>query len=177
MPSQPPTPHDTSIITSRALPADTLILDGRFRLKKLLGEGGMGLVYLAEQVSLGRECAVKVLREDLSLQAGMGERFRREALLLSSVDHASVVRVIDFGMHGASACLVMEYADGETLEAALRTERFPPERCLRLLIQLAQGLAAIHEKGIVHRDLKPENVIITSAPDGEHARLLDFGIA
>jgi serine/threonine protein kinase len=159
------------------LPERTLILDGRFRLKKLLGEGGMGLVYLAEQVSLGRACAVKVLREDLSLQAGMGERFRREALLLSSVDHASVVRVIDFGMHGASACLVMEYADGETLEAALRTEQFPPERCLRLLIQLAQGLAAIHEKGIVHRDLKPENVMLTRVPGGEQARLLDFGIA
>jgi len=71
----------------------------------------------------------------------------------------------------------MEYADGETLEAALRTEAFPPERCLRLLIQLAQGLAAIHEMGIVHRDLKPENVMLTHAPGGEQARLLDFGIA
>src|SRR3954467_11854408 len=167
MPSQPPTPHDTSIITARALPSETLVLDGRFRLRKLLGEGGMGLVYLGEQVSLGRPCAVKVLREDLSLQQGMGERFRREALLLSSVDHAAVVRVIDFGMQGASACLVMEYADGQTLEAALRTEQFPPERCLRLLIQLAQGLSAIHEKGIVHRDLKPENVMLTRATGGE----------
>ncbi len=168
--------HDT-VAKQRPLPEETLILDGRFRLTKLLGEGGMGLVYLAEQVSLGRPCAVKVLREDLSLQSGMGERFRREALLLSSVDHASVVRVIDFGMHGASACLVMEYADGQTLEAALRSEHFPPERCLRLLMQLAQGLAAIHEKGIVHRDLKPENVMLTKSPGGELARLLDFGIA
>ena len=166
-----------TVTRQRPLPEETLILDGRFRLKKLLGEGGMGLVYFAEQVSLGRSCAVKVLREDLSLQAGMAERFRREALLLSSVDHASVVRVIDFGLHGASACLVMEYADGVTLEAALRTEQFPPERALRILIQLAQGLAAIHEKGIVHRDLKPENVILAHAPDGELARLLDFGIA
>src|SRR3954469_9393150 len=108
-PREEPAVHDTiAKLRPQALPEDTLILDGRFRLKKLLGEGGMGLVYLAEQVSLGRACAVKVLREDLSLQAGMGERFRREALLLSSVDHASVVRVIDFGMHGASACLVME---------------------------------------------------------------------
>ncbi len=166
-----------TVAKQRPLPEETLILEGRFRLTKLLGEGGMGLVYYAEQVSLGRACAVKVLREDLSLQAGMSERFRREALLLSSVDHASVVRVIDFGMHGASACLVMEYADGQTLEHALRTEKFPPERCLRLLIQLAQGLSAIHEKGIVHRDLKPENVMLTHAPGGELARLLDFGIA
>jgi hypothetical protein len=168
--------HDTAS-TKAPLPEDTLILDGRFRLKRIIGEGGMGLVYLGEQVSLGRQVAVKVLREDLSLQAGMGERFRREALLLSSVDHAAVVRVIDFGMHGASACLVMELATGETLEAALRTETFTPERSMRLLIQLAQGLAAIHEKGIVHRDLKPENIVLTKAADGEQARLLDFGIA
>ena len=172
-----PTPHDT-IAREGALSDGTLILDGRFRLKKLLGEGGMGLVYLAEQVSLGRAVAVKVLRDDLSLLAGMGERFRREALLLSSVDHAAVVRVIDFGVHGASACLVMEFVEGDTLEVALREGPMAPERALPLLLQLCQGLAAIHEKGIVHRDLKPENVVLTrSSSGGELARLLDFGIA
>ena len=170
--------HDTAATKVKApLAEDTLILDGRFRLKRLIGEGGMGLVYMGEQVSLGRPVAVKVLREDLSLQSGMEERFRREALLLSSVDHAAVVRVIDFGQHGASMCLVMELATGETLEGALRTETFTPERTLRILIQLTQGLAAIHEKGIVHRDLKPENVVLMKASDGEQARLLDFGIA
>lgn len=166
-----------SVASVSSLPAGTLILDGRFRLRRLLGEGGMGLVYLAEQVSLGRTVAVKVLRDDLSLQVGMSERFRREAKLLSQVEHSAVVRVIDFGMHGASACLVMEYAEGETLEEALGAGPFTVDRALPLLVQLCQGLAAIHEKGIVHRDLKPDNVVLTRSAVGEQARLLDFGIA
>lgn len=166
-----------SVASVSSLPAGTLILDGRFRLRRLLGEGGMGLVYLAEQVSLARTVAVKVLRDDLSLQAGMSERFRREAKLLSQVEHSAVVRVIDFGMHGASACLVMEYAEGETLEEALGAGPFTVGRALPLLVQLCQGLAAIHDKGIVHRDLKPDNVVLTRSAAGEQARLLDFGIA
>ncbi|MGC4121207.1 MAG: serine/threonine-protein kinase [Myxococcales bacterium] len=156
----------------------TLVLDGRFRVERLLGRGGMGLVYLAEQVSLGRKVALKVLRSDLS-QDGMSERFRREAQLLSSVEHPGVVRVIDFGHHEGSACLVMEYVEGESLEAVLLKEApLSIERAEGLLGQLAQGLAAIHAKGIVHRDLKPENVTLSRGPDGrEQARLLDFGIA
>jgi len=162
-----------------SLPPGTLVLDGRFRIEQLLGGGGMGLVYRAEQVSLGRRVAVKVLRDDLPRDAGFEERFRREALLLSSVEHPAVVRVIDFGLHGASMCLVMEYVEGETLEAVLRAEApLSVARTETLVMQLAQGLAAIHAKGIVHRDLKPENVILTRGPDGgEQARLLDFGIA
>ena len=154
-----------------------MILEGRFRLVRPLGEGGMGVVYLAEQVSLGRTVAVKVLRADLSAMAGMGERFKREALLLSSVDHPAVVRVIDYGHADGLACLVMELVEGESLEHVAAT-RPPLERSVRLLQQLAQGLAAIHARGIVHRDLKPENVVVTKTPDGaEQARLLDFGIA
>ena len=137
----------------------------------------MGLVYLAEQVSLGRTVAVKVLREDLSLQPGMAERFRREALLLSSVEHPAVVRVIDFGQSHGAACLVMDLVQGQTLELAVQHGPFPLERALRVLLQLSQGLAAIHSRGIVHRDLKPDNVVLTQTPEGEQARLLDFGIA
>jgi aminoglycoside phosphotransferase (APT) family kinase protein len=139
----------------------------------------MGLVYVAEQVSLGRRVAVKVLRDDLPRDSGFEERFKREALLLSSVEHPAVVRVIDFGMHEASMCLVMEYVEGETLETVLRAEApLSVARTEALIMQLAQGLAAIHAKGIVHRDMKPENVILTrTAEGGEQARLLDFGIA
>ncbi len=172
-------PSETLPSPSVALPPGSLVLDGRFRVVRLLGHGGMGFVYLAEQVSLGRPVAIKVLRNDLPLTAGFSERFRREALLLSSVEHPAVVRVIDYGAHGDSPCLVMEYVEGETLEKVL--ERDAPlsvERAERILTQLAQGLAAIHAKGIVHRDLKPENVVITIGSDGvEQARLLDFGIA
>ena len=168
---------DTRVGTATFAPG-ALILDGRFRIDTLLGCGGMGLVYRATQVSLGRTVAVKVLREDLNLQPGMAERFKREARLLSSVDHPAVVRVIEFGFHQNSACLVMEFVEGETLEARLREGPLPVDRALRILTQLAQGLSAIHAQGIVHRDLKPENVLLTMSLDfKEQARLLDFGIA
>ncbi len=175
----PPTSHnaDTHVSEQAGFKPGTVVLEGRFRVLELLGGGGMGLVYLAEQVSLGRQVALKVLRAELSGQAGMSERFRREALLLSSVDHPSVVRVIDFGYEGGAACLVMEFVQGHTLEHVLRDGPLPLERALRILEQLAQGLSVIHAKGIVHRDLKPENIFVTATPHGEQARLLDFGIA
>jgi serine/threonine protein kinase len=168
---------DTRASEQAGFKPGTLVLEGRFRVLELLGGGGMGLVYLAEQVSLGRQVALKVLRGEVTGQAGMSERFRREALLLSSVDHPAVVRVIDFGYEGPAACLVMEYVQGQTLEQLLRDGPFSLERALRMLEQLAQGLAVIHAKGIVHRDLKPENILVTATPNGEQARLLDFGIA
>jgi hypothetical protein len=159
------------------LPLNSLVLDERFRVLGHLGGGGMGEVYLAEQVSLGRKVALKVLRREVGQQPGMSERFRREARLLSSVEHPAVVRVIDFGQSEEGTCLVMELAEGETLLQALEAGPLDADRGRRVLVQLAEGLAAIHEKGIIHRDLKPENVVLTPGPRGEQARLLDFGIA
>jgi len=137
----------------------------------------MGEVYLAEQVSLGRRVALKVLRREVGQQPGMSERFRREARLLSSVEHPAVVRVIDFGTSQDATCLVMEFAEGETLLQHLGNGPLAAERGRRVMLQLAEGLAAIHSKDIIHRDLKPENVVLTPGPRGEQARLLDFGIA
>ncbi len=167
------------ILTRRGpvLTLNSLVLDERFRVLGHLGGGGMGEVYLAEQVSLGRKVALKVLRREVGQQPGMSERFRREARLLSSVEHPAVVRVIDFGQSEEGTCLVMELAEGQTLLQALESGPLEPERGRRVLVQLAEGLAAIHEKGIIHRDLKPENVVLTPGPRGEQARLLDFGIA
>ncbi|MDP3153035.1 MAG: serine/threonine-protein kinase [Archangium sp.] len=157
---------------------DRLVLGGRFKLIRHLGGGGMAEVFLAEQVSLGRQVALKVLKRDLSAQPAMGERFRREAQLLSTVDHPSVVRVIDFETNKRDGTvLVLELAEGETLEKALRLGPFEPRRAIRVLLQLAEGLAAVHERGIIHRDLKPQNIVIGPGPRGEQARLLDFGIA
>lgn len=155
----------------------TLLLGDRFKVVKLLGGGGMGEVYVAEQLSLGRKVALKVLRNEMGLVHGMSERFKREALLLSSVDHPAVVRIIDFGDSNGAACLVMDLVEGDTLEAVLRAGPLPPSRAQNLLRQLAEGLAAVHARGIVHRDLKPQNVVISEGPLGEQARLLDFGIA
>jgi len=159
------------------LEPNSLVLGERFRVLGHLGGGGMGEVYLAEQVSLGRRVALKVLRREVGQQPGMSERFRREARLLSSVEHPAVVRVIDFGQSHDSTCLVMEFAEGETLLQHLGNGPLAPDRVRRVLMQLAEGLAAIHDKGIIHRDLKPENVVLTPGPRGEQARLLDFGIA
>lgn len=138
----------------------------------------MAEVYLAEQLSLKRNVALKVLKRDLSAQPAMGERFRREAQILSTVDHPNVVRVIDFETNKRDGTvLVLELADGLTLEQALKDGPFEPRRAMRVLLQLAEGLSAVHERGIIHRDLKPQNVVIGMGPRGEQARLLDFGIA
>jgi serine/threonine-protein kinase len=155
----------------------TLVLDGRFRVLQLVGAGGMGEVYLGEQVSLGRKVAIKVLHADLMLHPSMIERFKREARMLSAIEHPAVVRVIDYGEAGVGACLVMEYVEGENLYDVLQAGAMAPSRALPLLYQLAEGLSAIHDKGIIHRDLKPENVLLTRGLRGEQARLLDFGIA
>ncbi len=137
----------------------------------------MAEVFLAEQISLGRLVALKVLKRDLSSQPAMADRFQREARLLSTVDHPSVVRVIDFESGKDGTVLVLELADGETLEVALKPGPFEPKRAMRVMLQLAEGLAAIHDRGIVHRDIKPQNVVIGPGLRGEQARLLDFGIA
>ena len=155
----------------------TLLLDGRFRVLQLLGKGGMGEVYVGEQVSLARKVAIKTLYPDLLTQPGMAERFKREAQLLSAVDHPAVVRVIDYGETSTGACLVMEYVEGESLFSAIQHGPLSVGRALPLLHEIAEGLLAIHDKGIIHRDIKPENVLLTKSARGEQARLLDFGIA
>jgi serine/threonine protein kinase len=161
-----------------ALEPNTLVMGGRFKILRHIGGGGMSEVYLAEQISLGRKVALKVLKKDLHARSDMTERFRREALILSTVDHPAVVRVIDFDASGDVNILVLELAEGETLEHVLKQGALPKERALPILAQLAEGLGAIHEKGIIHRDIKPQNVVLTPSPrGGEQARLLDFGIA
>ncbi len=156
---------------------ETLVLGGRFRVLRHIGGGGMSEVYLAVQLSLGRQVALKVLKRDLGKRPDMAERFRREALLLSTVDHPAVVRVIDFEPGADATVLVLELAEGDTLEHVLKGGPMEPARAVPILTQLAEGLGAIHEKGIIHRDLKPQNVVLTLTARGEQARLLDFGIA
>ncbi|MCI0670489.1 MAG: serine/threonine protein kinase [Myxococcaceae bacterium] len=156
---------------------DSLVLAGRFRVVRPLAQGGMGDVYLAEQVSLQRRVALKVLRQELQQKPGMAERFEREAQLLCSVDHPAVVRIIDAGQDDGARILVMEYAEGRTLASLLAAGPLEMQRVVPLLLQLAEGLCAIHAAGIIHRDLKPENVVLVPGPVGDQAKLLDFGIA
>ena len=155
------------------------ILDGRWRIEALLGTGGMGSVYRAEHVHVGRKAAVKVLHADLCRSPAERERFRREARVASRLRSPHVVEVLDFGEDASGRpYLAMELLEGESLRAVLEREgRLSPHRTVRLLRQLLDGLSAAHAAGIVHRDLKPENLWLSGAGPNERLRVLDFGIA
>lgn len=149
------------------------LVDGRYRIVAVLGQGGMGAVYRAEQVSLQREVALKVLRADLAGNDAAA-RFSREALALSKLDHPNIVRVIDSGQADGRPYLVMELVSGRDLLQELFTGPMAPEKAVPILAQLCDALSVAHERGIIHRDLKPENVILTEAGV---PKILDFGIA
>jgi serine/threonine-protein kinase len=159
-----------------------LVLDGRYRIERLLGEGGMGSVWVARQLTLERDVAVKALR---GLHPTQRARLRREALTLASVHHSAIVGVIDYGETEAGPYVVMELVRGESLAARLaRSGPMPAREAVDLVLPLLDGLAVAHEAGVVHRDLKPDNIVLASRErDGAGAieavqpRLLDFGIA
>jgi tRNA A-37 threonylcarbamoyl transferase component Bud32 len=159
------------------------VLHGKYRVDRLLGEGGMGAVYLAEHVGIGRPVALKVVRPDLLSDATAADRFVREARAVGAIQHRHVVNVTDFGVDRVAeydvAYLVMEYLHGETLEAVLESRRrLPVAQVVDIVEQVAAALAAAHARGVVHRDLKPANIWLTSdARGGFHVTLLDFGIA
>jgi len=146
---------------------------GRYRVDAELGRGGMGVVYRAAQLPLGRPVAVKVLRRELTDQPRARARFEREARVASAFDHPAAVTIFDYGEHDGGAYLVMELIDGDTLAARIGRAPMPAADAIELSTQLADVLAAAHAIGLVHRDLKPENVIVT----GGRARVLDFGLA
>lgn len=152
-------------------------LDGRYRLLSLLGVGGMGFVYLAEQIGLGRRVAVKMLFAERSRGEAAIRRFAREARTLASLNHPGIVRILDYA-GGGRPYLVMEFVQGPSLQRLLDGGgAFPPSIALRVGARIAEGLAAAHERGIVHRDLKPGNVHVVSRDDDFEVRILDFGLA
>jgi hypothetical protein len=155
------------------------VLDGRWRIEALLGTGGMGSVYRAEHVHVGRKAALKVLHADLCRSPSERERFRREARVATRLRSPHVAEVLDFGEDASGRpYLAMELLEGESLRAVLDREgRLSPARTVRLLRQLLDGLSAAHLAGVVHRDLKPENLWLSGAGSEERLRVLDFGIA
>jgi hypothetical protein len=151
------------------------ILGERYRIIGLLGRGGMGEVYRADDLKLGQPVALKFLPPHLAADRERVERFFTEVRLARQVSHPNVCRVYDIGEMGGQHFLSMEYVDGEDLGALLRRiGRFPGDRALEIARQLCTGLAASHDKGVLHRDLKPSNVMI----DGRgRAKITDFGLA
>ena len=162
---------------------DSLIGDviaDRYQVLQLLGEGGMGRVYLAEHVRMGRKSAVKVMSPNLALSAEAISRFNREAANASRINHPHVAQIYDFGeTHDGLLYLAMEFVEGETLRSMIEREgALPAMRAAHITRQTADALAAAHHLGIVHRDLKPDNVMITRHHDGtDWVKVVDFGIA
>lgn len=156
------------------------VLDARYRILSLLGEGGMGRVFLAEHVALGSRVALKVVNEQFARQDSVMRRFQQEAIAASRIRHENIVSVTDFGRTDDGAMyFVMEYLDGESLAQLIRTSSpVPLERALKILQQLFRAMRAAHDAGIIHRDLKPENVVIVPREDGaDLVKVLDFGIS
>ncbi len=147
---------------------------GRYEIRSKLGAGGMGEVYRAHDERLNRDVAIKVLPAALSQDTDRLRRFEQEAQAAGALNHPNILAVYDVGMHDGSPYIVSELLEGEELREQLNDGPLPQRKALDYAQQIAQGLAAAHERGITHRDLKPENLFITT--DGR-VKILDFGLA
>ncbi len=156
------------------------VIDGRYRIGELIGEGGMGRVYLGEHVDIGRQVAIKILHQVYGRLPDLVERFRREARAASKIGHPHIVDVTDSGTTSdGSFYFVMEYLEGDELANVIDSEgALGVDRSLRIVTQICRALHAAHAVNIVHRDLKPENVFLTIREGvADFVKVLDFGIA
>jgi serine/threonine-protein kinase len=171
--------HCSGEFSPTGVPQDLVgeLLDNRFIIECVLGDGGMGTIYQARHVLLNLPVAIKILRVDERDVAR--RRFLQEARAASAVRHPNIIHILDFGFV-PSGCpyLVMELLEGQTLGSALMEGPLPVARALHIATQIARGLQAVHDRGIVHRDLKPENIfLISQGGDLDVVKILDFGIA
>jgi serine/threonine-protein kinase len=156
------------------------VLEGAYRITRLIGEGGMGAVYEAVQLRLAKRVAVKLMARHLAADEKALARFHREAEITSHLGHPHLVAVVDYGQaESGEPYLVMEYLEGEDLDHRLRrVGRMPIESVVRVVKQVASALSAAHAQGIVHRDLKPGNIFLVQIPgEPDFVKVLDFGIS
>ena len=156
----------------------------RFDILRLLARGGMGEVYVARDAVLGRDLALKILRQDVTWDANRLERFVQEARAASALNHPHLIAIYDIGESAPKRdgvaqgppvlYIAMELVAGETLRKAIESKRLDTKRAIEYLVQVVDALAAAHAAGVIHRDLKPENLMIA---DGGYAKVLDFGVA
>ncbi len=151
---------------------------GAYHIAGIAGSGGMGVVYRAEQRSLGRTVALKVIRSETAESGDYRSRFLREARLAASVNHPNIVSVFDVGEYDGRLYLTMQWIDGIELRALIDLQQpLAPDRVVHIGSQVASALQAVHDAGLVHRDVKPANVLVRDLGGQDHAYLTDFGIA
>ncbi len=155
------------------------VVKGKFKILKKLGQGGMGAVYLAEQVGIGHRVALKFLKSEFSTDPEIARRFLNEAKSYARVAHPNAVALHDFGQDDeGNLFIAMEYCEGVDLKKVIAEQgALPMVEAIEVVLQVADVLANAHDKGVVHRDLKPENIMIRRGMRGVHAKVLDFGIA
>jgi serine/threonine-protein kinase len=157
------------------------MIDEKYRIVRLLGEGGMGAVYEGENLRIHRRVAIKVLHSQVAANANAVARFEREAQAAGRIGSEHIVEVLDLGqLADGDRYMVMEFMDGQSLNARIRSlGRMTPVQLLPITVQLLEGLKAAHEAGIIHRDLKPDNVYLVKSKKGQadFVKLLDFGIS
>lgn len=150
-------------------------INGRYKILELIGGGGMSNVYLAHDMILDRDIAIKILRYDFSNEEELRRRFQREALSTTSLAHPNIVNIFDVGEEGSLHYLVMEYIPGKTLkEYIIEHSPVEPERAVKIMRQITSALAHAHQNQIVHRDIKPQNILMDTEGN---AKITDFGIA
>jgi serine/threonine-protein kinase len=153
------------------------LIDSRYRIDEMIGRGGMGAVYRAHDLRLGRDVAVKVVRSDLAGRVEARQRFEREAQIVARLQHPAIVTVFDYGtLPDGAAFLVMEYVRGLDLRRLLDREGpLAADRVVPLVETIARAVDSAHQAGVLHRDLKPENILLPES--GLAAKVLDFGVA